>query len=88
MTHKCPIENCPFEVPHSQLMCKGHWRLVPRPIQSEIYSCFRKRRGSAGHLAAIKRAIESVTKTIAGWAEKHEQESPKKPATALPYRDD
>ena len=87
-THKCPIETCTFEVPYSQLMCRGHWRLVPAPIQHEIYSCFRKRRGGPSHLAAIKRAIDSVKKTIAGWAEKNaESDAPEKPAS-LPYRDD
>jgi hypothetical protein len=69
-------------------MCRGHWRLVPKPIQSEIYSCFRKRRHSPAHFAAIKRAIASVEATIAGWAKKNaEADEPEKPAS-LPYRDD
>lgn len=71
MTHRCPIQTCPFEVPHSQLMCRGHWRLVPKPIQAELYRCYRKRRGSPSHLAAIKRAIDAVHETLAAWAKKN-----------------
>ena len=85
-THRCAIEECPIEVRQSQLMCAGHWRLLPRPIQHEIYAVFRKRRGSPAHLAAIARAIATVRATLDGWAKKHN-------ATAaspgwLPYRDD
>lgn len=71
VTHRCPIEGCPIEVPHNQLMCKGHWRLVPKPLMQEVYSTFRKRRGGPTHLAAMKRAITSVTDTLASWAAQH-----------------
>jgi hypothetical protein len=67
-------------------MCRGHWRLVPKPIAQDVYATFRKRRGGPTHMAAMKRAIESVHKTLAGWAEKHAM-APQHPAS-LPYRDD
>lgn len=88
MTHTCPIHNCPFDVPLSQLMCKGHWKLVPKPIQHEVYACYRKHRGKPAHLAAIKRACESVNRTIAAWAKQKADADAEKPAPALPYRDD
>ena len=89
-SHRCPIAGCPFEVPYSQLMCKGHWRLVPKPIQAEVYGTFRKRRGGPTHLAAMKRAIASVEATIAGWAKQKaeaETDEPERVVT-LPYKDD
>ena len=84
--HRCAIEECPIDIRQSQLMCAGHWRMVPRPIQHEIYAVFRKRRGSPAHLSAIAKAITTVRQTLDGWAKKHN-------ATAaspgwLPYRDD
>lgn len=86
VTHPCPIEGCPFEVPHAQLMCKGHWRLVPKPIAHDVYATFRKRRGGPTHLAAMTRAIASVTDTMAGWCAKNAAAGADTPAR-LPYRD-
>lgn len=87
-THRCAMEPCPIEIPHRQLMCQGHWRMVPRPIQQEIYSVFRKRRGGPAHLAAIARAIRTVRETLDGWAKKHGDPAPSEAAGWLPYRDD
>lgn len=84
----CPIKTCPFEVSGSQLMCIGHWRLVPKPIQHDVYSCFRKRRGGPSHVAAIQRAIKSVESTLAGWVEQNKKETAPQQPAALPYRDD
>jgi hypothetical protein len=86
-THRCAIEECPIEISRSQLMCPGHWRLVPRPIQQEIYSVFRKRRGGPTHRAAIARAIATVRKTLDGWAAHRAAKSEGEPGW-LPYRDD
>ncbi len=87
-TKRCAIEECPIEIRSTQLMCAGHWKLVPRPIQAEIYSVFRKRRGGAAHQAAIARALTTVRAVLDGWA----KNTPGHPASDLPgylpYRDD
>jgi hypothetical protein len=87
-THRCVIEPCQIEIRQSQLMCPGHWRLVPRPIQQEIYAVFRKRRGSPAHLAAIARAIGAARATLDGWAKKHGAAAASESPGWLPYRDD
>lgn len=87
-TKRCAIEECPIAIRQSQLMCAGHWRLVPHPIQSEIYSMFRKRRGGAAHLAAIARAIASVRDVLNRWASKKAGHPAGDVPGYLPYRDD
>lgn len=87
-THRCAIEECPIEIRQSQLMCAGHWRLVPRPTQCEIYSLFRKRRGGSTHQAAIARAMASVRAVLDRWAS-HKPGHPGSDLPGyLPYRDD
>lgn len=87
-THRCAIEECPIEIRQSQLMCSGHWRIVPRPIQSEIYSVFRKRRGGPAHQAAIARAVKAVRDVL----DRRARNKPGHPDSDvpgyLPYRDD
>lgn len=85
---KCPIKTCPIELQGSQLMCRGHWALCPRPIQQDVYTCFRKRRGGPTHVAAIQRAIKSVESTLAGWVEQNKKETAPEKPVSLPYRDD
>ena len=87
-THRCAIDECPILIRPSQLMCAGHWRLVPRPIQQEIYAVFRKRRGGPTHRAAIARAIRTVRETLDGWARKHGAAAASASPGWLPYRDD
>ena len=87
-THRCAIEVCPMEIRRTQLMCIGHWRLVPKPIQQEIYGCFRKRRGGPTHRAAIQRAIASVQEKLDGWTRRHAGDADSAAPGWLPYRDD
>ena len=87
-TKRCAIEECPIEIRQSQLMCSGHWRLVPRPTQCEIYSLFRKRRGGTTHQAAIARAMASVRAVLNRWASKKAGHPASGVPGYLPYRDD
>ena len=87
-TKRCAIEECPIEIRQSQLMCAGHWRLVPRPSQCEIYSLFRKRRGGSTHQEAIARAIKSVRDVLDRWASKKAGHPAGDVPGYLPYRDD
>ncbi len=87
-TRRCAIEECPIEISLSRLMCAGHWRMVPRPIQAEIYSVFRKRRGGAAHQAAIARAMQKVREVLDHWARKKAGHPAGDVPGFLPYRDD
>ena len=87
-THRCAIEVCPMEIRRTQLMCFGHWRMVPKPIQQEIYGCFRKRRGGPTHRAAIARAIASVQETLDRWKQRTAGHPDSARPGYLPYRDD
>ena len=69
-------------------MCAGHWRLCPKPIQQDIYSCFRKRRGGPTHVAAIDRALKAVRAVLDGWARKKPGHPAGELPGYLPYRDD
>lgn len=79
----CPIESCPLEATALGL-CQGHFKLVPRPIQSEIYQLVKRHKGGPSHLKAIRRACIYVTEKLAHWKDE------RVPARAVstPYRDD
>jgi hypothetical protein len=40
--HKCHALGCSVEVPPSLLMCKPHWRLVPRKLKLDIWRYYQK----------------------------------------------
>lgn len=44
-THRCPIGDCPAQVPHERLMCPRHWRLVPPSLKRALYRAWH---GGAG----------------------------------------
>lgn len=84
---KCPIETCALQAT-SLGLCAGHFRLVSRPIQSEIYQLVKRHKGGPTHVAAIKRAMHSVQNTLDGWAKTHGTSAAARGAGWLPYRDD
>lgn len=46
MSHTCPVRPCDVAaLPNSLLMCKPHWRLVPRPIQNAVTRAYAGGRG-------------------------------------------
>jgi hypothetical protein len=62
----CPIPTCPL--PATTLgLCPGHFKLVPRPIQSEIYQLCKRHKGGPTHHKAIRRAVLAVNRTLAAW---------------------
>lgn len=38
----CPIEGCENMHPTKMLMCKRHWRRVPKDLQDRVYSTARR----------------------------------------------
>ena len=76
MTHHCPIPNCPFPVPSPFRLCKTHYRLVPRPQQDALASYARSHKYGPAHQASFERAVETVTKLIAGRIPTRDQAAP------------
>jgi hypothetical protein len=56
--HHCHARGCEQAVPPERLMCRAHWRLVPRPLQRAVWGAYRpgqcddKRPSKAWHQAA------------------------------------
>jgi len=41
MAHHCHATACPTDVPPEMLMCRKHWRMVPRFIQLRVWRFYR-----------------------------------------------
>jgi hypothetical protein len=64
MTHKCVADGCKREISMTYLMCRPHWRKVPRQIQRAILNTLgdRDRRLYELH---VREAIDAVSKVEA-----------------------
>lgn len=58
---RCPIPGCDWVKAPDELLCRNHWRMVPRALRDAVWREFRRRRGSQEHLAACRAAIDSIT---------------------------
>lgn len=64
---RCEAEGCLCVVPSEMLMCRRHWRMVPKRNQEEVWLYWKQvERGVYGaaelHRIAKSNAIESVRK--------------------------
>lgn len=41
MIHTCHAIGCRAYCPPTCLMCKAHWSMVPKPIQTEVWKAYR-----------------------------------------------
>lgn len=63
--HRCHAIGCVKPVPPEMLLCHRHWRMVPKPIQQQVWRHYRpgqcddKNPSEAWHLAANE-AIRAV----------------------------
>lgn len=48
-THRCPVGDCPAQVPRHRLMCPRHWRLVPAPLKRALHRAWRDGAGARSH---------------------------------------
>lgn len=74
--HHCPIPNCPFKVDHALRMCAAHYKLIPRPQQDALSFYAKKSKYGPAHKASFERAVESVTKLVAGRIPTRDQAAP------------
>ena len=61
-THRCPIGDCPAQVPRERLLCPMHWRLVPPRLKRELRATWRSGQGagSRAHRTAVRGCIDAV----------------------------
>lgn len=65
LDHRCHAEACPVAVPPSMLMCRRHWRMVPKALQAEVWAHYVpgqeiRKDPTDTYLAAAQAAIEAV----------------------------
>jgi hypothetical protein len=65
VAHTCHALGCSTYVHERLLMCYTHWRMVPRPLQTQVYSTYRPgqevdKQPSAAYLRAQHAAIRVV----------------------------
>lgn len=71
--HPCPIVVCHERCPHHNLMCRGHWFLVPEDLRTEVWRAYNQYQAAPGYdinrlerLRAVqKKAIEAVEARLA-----------------------
>jgi hypothetical protein len=59
MSHKCPANNCPVILPTNILMCREHWRQVPRYLRMQVGEAWR-RVDRKGYFHYREQAIKAV----------------------------
>lgn len=64
ISHTCPARGCTRRVPREKLAPLDHWRVVPVPVQQEVYRAWRSGDGAA-HQAAMLRAIAAMDEGVA-----------------------
>ena len=65
--HLCHAKACKIEVPARMLMCYRHWSMVPKTLQSNVWSTYRRgqeidKNPSPEYLNAMNEAIDFVAK--------------------------
>lgn len=65
--HKCPIIGCAAMLPRHILMCKSHWRLVPKDVQRDLlthWKIYCRSVGYSEYFDARRRVVDSVNKLL------------------------
>lgn len=63
--HLCHAKGCDVSVPPRMLMCRPHWRMVPRPLQDAVWDEYQpgqenRKDPTDDYLAAAQAAIDAV----------------------------
>ena len=68
-THPCPVPGCTATLPFRILMCRAHWRQVPRALQLRVYATWNDAHPTSDYLAVRQEAIDAV---VAGSEQREE----------------
>ena len=63
--HTCHAEGCEVTVPPRMLMCRNHWRLVPKRLQTAVWDAYvpgqeRRKDPTPEYLDAAMAAVRAV----------------------------
>lgn len=62
-THRCAATHCTRQCDRKYLMCRDHWAMVPRPIQSAVYATHNPTASpTREYVSAVSAAIDAVAK--------------------------
>jgi hypothetical protein len=72
-SHRCAAVGCQHEVRRGYLMCLDHWRMVPKPVQRDVWAWYRlmglasaPRDAATRYHQAVQAAVDAVhTKGLA-----------------------
>jgi hypothetical protein len=60
-SHECPIPGCSYRrLPLGLMMCPGHWNLVPRPLQTQVYRAWNRGKPGPDYILIRQQAIDAV----------------------------
>jgi len=67
VSHTCHATDCETPVPPTMLMCRGHWRMVPKILQRRVWATYRPGQcddwqPSAEYCQAARAAVVAVAK--------------------------
>jgi hypothetical protein len=58
MTKTCPVNRCNQQLKAAwNLVCLYHWKLLPSPLQDEVWRLFKAERGSGAHLRCVAECL-------------------------------
>lgn len=71
--HDCPAITCTRRVGRGQLMCRGHWFMVPKMLRDAVWDAWRGGlgAGSPAHRDAILAAVQAVNAKMRAKAEEN-----------------
>lgn len=58
--HACAVDDCTKPLPYHILMCRPHWRVVPKPMQRDVNSTWRR----ASRLSEVALANPERTQAV------------------------
>lgn len=57
MAHTCHAIGCDVPVPRKMLMCRQHWRLVPRAAQQAVWAAYELGQERTGETTEVYRMV-------------------------------
>jgi hypothetical protein len=60
-THRCPVGDCPAQIPGGRLLCPRHWRLVPPNLKRALRRAGRDGDGAdRAHQATVRACLDAA----------------------------
>ncbi len=64
--HACAVDDCTKPLPYHILMCRPHWRMVPKPMQRDVTATWRRASKLSGAQLANPERIQAVKDYLTG----------------------